>query len=182
MAKFCPALTLPRCGSLCRNSSVQRQKSGRLWSGSGMLFPRSGLRALVLPSHITTVPGVFPGPKKTVGHGVYDPSPWSVHTHEYHKAPQQGRLSLRSPHGPGFSECKLVNECELSRWPLSLPESSGRQFRLGGGSGLASYAHNTHTYDQSASTGSPRTQLKKRHVCLCVHVFIRECACACVCA
>lgn len=77
---------------------------------------------------------VFPGPKKTVGHGVYDSSPWSVHTHEYHKEPQQGHLSLRSPHGPGLSECKLVNECELSRWPLSLPESSGRQFRLGWGS------------------------------------------------
>lgn len=120
-----------------------------------------------------------------MGHGVYDPSPWSVHTHEYHRESQQGHLSIRSPHGPGLSEHKLVNECELSRQPLSLPESSGRHFCLGWESesmfSLASYAHNTQTYDQSASTGCPRTQLKKKHVCLCVHMFIPVCARACVC-
>lgn len=51
LATFCPMLTLLRCGSLCRNSSVQRQKSGRLWNGSGMLVPCTGLRALVLRSY-----------------------------------------------------------------------------------------------------------------------------------
>lgn len=128
---------------------------------------------------------MFPGPKKNVGHGVYDPSPWSVHTHEYHRKSQEGHLSIRSRHGPGLSEHKPVNECELSRQPLSLSESSGRQFCLGWESESMfrfSLLCPQHTdLDQSASTGCPRTQLKKKHVCLCVHMFIPVCACACVC-
>lgn len=77
-------------------------------------------------------------------------------------------------HGPGLSQRKLVNECELSRQPLFLSLLEGSSDGAGGQSrcSLTSYAHSDTCLGSKCPHRFPPGQVRE---CVCECVFVCVC-------
>lgn len=155
----------------CRNSSVNRQKSGRPWRGTGTLVPSSGLHVFRIFENGQATSSCPRGVTRTMKNGgqVELLTPASA---QLILIIPQGTLAMAflcgSPMALGFPNTSWsTNENRAGSHYFSVFWKAV-QFGLGGQSRCsvsASDTHGTHAQDQRASTGFPRTRLC---VCLCV--------------